>query len=380
MRFVELFAGIGLFRFGLESIGPQWQCVLANDNSASKARAYALNFGTAHLLHDDISYLKATHIPNGVDLITASFPCQDVSLAGNRAGLNGARTGTFHEFTRLLRELRAKHRLPASVLLENVTGLLTSHQRQDIRQVLQTLNELGYGLDLLLLDAAHWLPQSRPRIFILGRAGHEITPPIFTAQFTAHPARSAQIEKAINANPDLNWAFLNLPPLPVYRKHTLKDVICTGQGDWYAGAELARELSYIRHASRERLEAAQRATRQDKETRYLAGYRRMRDGLVCLELRGDDLAGCLRTPTGGSSRQLLVQVTAEGVGVRPMLPREYARLMGVPDSFQMPQNTREALHGFGDAVAVPVIQWLGQVLETQGAPAHAPALPLVPVA
>lgn len=373
MRFIELFAGIGLFRYGLESLGKEWCCVFANDISEMKARAYALNFGTADLWQGDIHNLSARQLPNA-ELLTASFPCQDLSLAGNRGGLSAERSGTFHEVTRLLRELDAQNRAPQTVLLENVTGLLTSHHGQDIRVVLDSLSSLGYGLDLLLLDAAHWLPQSRPRLFIVGQMAACSSPTTLP-----HAARPAQIQRFIRANADLKWAFLDLPELPIKSSKTLAEFVHSEGAKWFEGAELERELGYIRDSSRQRLEAAQGAAMRDGMTHYLPGYRRMRKGEVCLELRDDGLAGCLRTPSGGSSRQLLVEVRPQQICIRLMTPREYARLMGVADTFRLPENTREALFGCGDAVAVPVIQWLGRALKAQQqVPRHAPVLLLEP--
>lgn len=379
MQFVELFAGIGLFRLGLEALGPHWQCLMANDFADFKARAYALNFGQHDLIHADIATLSAQYIPHATELITASFPCQDVSLAGNRAGLAGERSGNFYQLARLLWELKADQRQPDTIVLENVVGLLTSHKGADLRGILHTLNELGYGLDLLLLDAAQWVPQSRPRVFIIGRLYHG--EPLQLLQHATHAARPKQILQSIRANHALNWAFLDLPALPDATQITLKNLVDEHANDWFDITTLERELRYIRGGSLERLQTAQQATTQDGQTRYLAGYRRIRNNLVCLELRDDGLAGCLRTPTGGSSRQLLVQVSLGGTRIRFMTPREYARLMGVPDTFQMPSNTREALHGFGDAVAVPVVTWLGAALEANAAaPVHEIAPLFVPVA
>lgn len=373
MRFIELFAGIGLFRYGLESLGKEWCCVFANDISEMKARAYALNFGTADLWQGDIHNLSASQLPNA-ELLTASFPCQDLSLAGNRGGLSAERSGTVHEVIRLLRELKAQNRAPQAVILENVTGLLTSHNGHDIRVVLDMLSGLGYGLDLLLLDAAYWLPQSRPRLFIVGRLGADSSPAT-----PPHAARPVQIQWVIQANADLKWALLDLPELPAKSSQTLADFVHSEGAKWFEDAELERELGYIRNSSRQRLEVAQDAAGRDGMTRYLPGYRRMRKGEVCLELRDDGLAGCLRTPSGGSSRQLLVEVRPQQTCIRLMTPREYARLMGVPDTFQLPENTREALFGCGDAVVVPVIQWLGRALKAQQqVPRHAPAPLLEP--
>ena len=92
----------------------------------------------------------------------------------------------------------------------------------------------------------------------------------------------------------------------------------------------------------------------------------MRSGLVCLETRDDGIAGCLRTPGGGSSRQVLIEVRPRAnVRMRYLIAREYGRLQGAPDSFWIPDNQRLGMHAFGDAVAVPVITWLGRVIQDQ---------------
>ena len=379
MRFVELFAGIGLFRLGLEQLGPHWSCVLANDFSKMKAHTYRSNFGGADFLESDIAQIGAQQMPCEIDLITASFPCQDMSLAGDRAGFAGNRSSTFHQFTRVVSELIDEGRAPQTVLLENVPGLLTSHRGADVRTLLLTLNELGYGVDLLMLDASTWLPQSRPRVFVVGRRGEGKALELLE-HLPQHRARSRQVERVIKSNADLNWSFLNLPLLPQVRQYSLDDLIEVETEGWFEQPELARELSYVRNRSLTRLNTARAATTHDVQVRYLAGYRRMRDNRVCLELRDDGLAGCLRTPTGGSSRQLLVEVGPNHTRVRYMTPREYARLMGVPETFVFPTNTRDALYGFGDAVAVPVITWLGAALEAQAAPVREAAPALAPVA
>lgn len=381
-RFAELFAGIGLVRKGLEQCG--WQCVFANEINKVKGELYARNFGDEHLLLDDVANVHAGDIPD-VMLITASFPCQDLSLAGNREGLAGERSGTFFEFTRILAELVVEGRAPQVVLLENVVGLLTSHDGNDIRKVLLSLNQLGYSCDLLVIDAVHFVPQSRPRIFVVGQHhspqsgrpahgggstseqgktrgmlfGHSNT------YFSHHPCRPAMVHKVIATNTDISWSFLDLPPLPASRRVVLSDLIETNNcHKWFDKIELARELSYIRHSSKNRLERAKELARLTRRTIYLTAYRRMRKGLVCLETRDDGVAGCLRTPVGGSSRQVLIAVSADSVQMRYMTAREYGRLQGVGDSFWIPENQNVGLRAFGDAVAVPVVDWIGRVLKT----------------
>lgn len=365
LRFAELFAGIGLVRKGLEQSG--WECVFANDIDEVKGEIYAKNFGNDHLRIDDVAKLHSCDIPN-VTLITASFPCQDLSLAGNRKGLTGKRSSTFFEFRRILTELASVGRLPQVVAIENVIGLLTSSGGNDIREVLLSLNQLGYSCDVLVIDAINFLPQSRPRVFIVGiktNVSEKVTETLAgsSSVYLQHPCRPTTVQKVIFANPELSWNFLELPPLPK-RATILPSLLdISDHQEWFGASELARELSYIRHKSKERLETAKQLAHSTGRTVYLTAYRRMRKGLVCLETRDDGIAGCLRTTSGGSSRQVLIAVLADRVQMRYMTAREYGRLQGVEDSFWIPDNHNVGRYAFGDAVAVPVVVWLGWAIK-----------------
>ena len=367
LLFAEFFAGIGLMRKGLEQSG--WKCMFANDIDKIKGGIYNKNFGSDCLQIDDIANLHAEHIPE-ITLVTASFPCQDLSLAGHRRGLAGVRSSIFFEFIRILGELKIEGRLPSVVLIENVTGLLTSSDGNDIKEVLLSLNQLGYSCDLLVIDAVHFLPQSRPRLFIVGLKASELRETIRTLSNTddvyrfPHPCRPTSVQKVIVANSNLYWNFLELSPLPVTREAILADLVETSDNqEWFDESELVRELSYIRHRSLERLEKAKHLAYSTGQTLYLTAYRRMRKGLVCLETRDDGIAGCLRTPSGGSSRQILITVSPDRIQMRYMTAREYGRLQGVKDSFWIPENQRIGLHAFGDAVTVPAIAWIGRQIK-----------------
>jgi len=370
MDFVELFAGIGLFRRGLEAAPGNWRCLLANDIDAHKCTIYRAQYGACDLVQEDIARINADRIPGHPDLLTGSFPCQDLSLAGNRLGLTGERSGQAQHFFRLVRELQQQDRAPHTLVLENVLGLLTSHHGADMRRLLEAMNALGYAVDLLLLDAVYWLPHSRPRVFVVGR---QVEGNPMTMLPEDHLARPPLVLRTLQMNRDLQWAFMDLPPLPVARLLTLQACIDFEAETWFPAATQVRELGYIANGphSLARLRSAQLASLTDGHTRYLTGYRRMRREVTNLELRGDGVAGCLRTVTGGSSRQILIRVTGEGVNLRFMTPREYALLMGVD-----PAQWRWAdlpvyrhLTGFGDAVAVPVVTWLAQSLLVQQAAA-----------
>jgi DNA (cytosine-5)-methyltransferase 1 len=118
-----------------------WKIAFANDICPDKCEMYAAHFEDAddHFVVEDIHKLQADEVPT-VTLATASFPCNDLSLAGGRAGLKGAQSSAFYGFVRVLREMRKRR--PRLVLLENVTGFLTSHGGNDFRDALIQLNGL----------------------------------------------------------------------------------------------------------------------------------------------------------------------------------------------------------------------------------------------
>src|SRR6185437_3004770 len=164
--FYEFFAGGGMARLGL---GDGWACCFANDFDPAKAAAYRANFADAadHFHEGDVWALDARDLPGTVDLAWASSPCQDVSLAGARAGLTGARSGAFFGFWRLVEALAAERRAPRTVVIENVVGLLSSDGGADFAALAAALAAQGYCFGALEIDAARLLPQSRPRVFVI---------------------------------------------------------------------------------------------------------------------------------------------------------------------------------------------------------------------
>jgi DNA (cytosine-5)-methyltransferase 1 len=162
--FYEFFAGGGLARLGLE---PDFACVFANDIDPAKAHAYAAAFGDAAMRVGDIWALSPADTPGQAALAWASFPCQDVSLAGARRGLAAPRSGAFWGFHRLIERLGDAGRAPDVLALENVCGLLSSHGGADFIALVHALDDLGYRVGALEIDAALFVPQSRPRLFIV---------------------------------------------------------------------------------------------------------------------------------------------------------------------------------------------------------------------
>lgn len=348
LRAAEFFAGIGLVRSGLESAGID--VVWANDIEPVKAQLYAANFPADDYVVDDIRRVRGDQLPD-IELATASFPCTDLSLAGARRGLAGAQSGMFWEFARVLEEMG--DRRPAGVLLENVPGFATSHGGRDLRAALTRLNQLGYSCDVFTVDARHFVPQSRPRLFIVG-----LGQPAGDRPARPDATRPAHLVDLATAHPDLtlhSWP-LTLPPPD---RRSLDDVVerlPASSDQWWDDGRRARFLESLSPLQSERLAQLRRGP-----TTWRTAYRRTRDGVAVWEVRPDAISGCLRTARGGSSKQALVEVGDGEVRVRWMTAREYARVQGADDSFDFDGLSRnKVMFGFGDAVCVPVVAWIAE--------------------
>lgn len=353
---LEFFAGGGLAALGLSG----FDVTFANDMDAMKARAWRANH-KGDLRECDVWDLAPTDIPGRPTLAWASSPCQDVSLAGARAGLGARRSGAFWGFWRLMQALDAEGRAPPIIVIENVVGLLTSGGGEDFASVCRALVEAGYRVGALEMDAALWLPQSRPRLFIVAMRG----PSGAAAEGPAGPFHSARIRAAqarLDEATRAAWAWWSLPT-PARRNLHLADLLDGDDTvDWF-GADQTRELlALAAPLHHQRLEAAAAAGHR----RVAAAYRRVRvergRKVQRLELRFDGVAGCLRTPAGGSSRQYVIVAEGGQVRARRLTAREAARLMGLPEGYRLPASESAGLRLMGDAVAVPVVRALSEGL------------------
>jgi DNA (cytosine-5)-methyltransferase 1 len=346
----EFFAGIGLVRMALERAG--WSVSLANDIDPAKETMYRDFFGGEHFIPGDIRNIEPEMVPN-IGLATASFPCIDLSLAGNRDGLNGAHSSAYWQFHRIIEGMQ--DRRPPFVLLENVVGLLSSKGGEDLRSIVASLGKLGYACDLLMVDAVHFVSQSRPRLFVVG-SQHRPRVSEHVLENGVHEARPRQVVQFIRKHPDLSWAHIALPPLP--KKHNrlerLLERLEEDAPEWWNKGRRAHMLQQMSPRHKRLL----RELVQSKRTRFATVYKRVRPLGCRAEVRADGVAGCLRTPRGGSSRQFVIQAGRGRWRVRNMTAREYARLQGVDDSFPINVPYNKALFGFGDAVCVPAIEWV----------------------
>lgn len=350
-RAVEFFAGVGLVRMALEEAGAE--VVFANDIAPAKARMYEFNFGNADFVLGDIRELRGPDIPDA-EIATASFPCTDLSLAGNRAGLNGRESGLVGEFLRILKEMEDNR--PAAVMLENVAGFATSNGGRDLLTTLQALNELGYYCDIAALDARHFVPQSRPRLFVIG----SIDPPSTSyAPDDWVSLRPKWITHLLAKNPQLRTFSFPLPPLPSDSEQTIDDLaerLAPADAAWWDDQRTSRFLSSLSHINEERAEALRHAPCLTRRT----AYRRTRGGRAVWEIRGDSISGCLRTTRGGSSKQALVEGGNGELRIRWMTALEYARLQGAPTFRWGAMPETQVRFALGDGVCVPAVAWLAR--------------------
>ena len=371
-RFAEFFAGIGLVHEALKESG--WMCVYANDIDPKKQAMYKGHFGPSPYFHlEDV--WQTGKIVEEIEyppfLATASFPCTDLSLAGNWQGFEGDHSSTYFGFVRVLQGLGA-HK-PKLVMLENVTGFLTSKDGADFVKAVSTLAGEGYWIDCIVLDAKFFVPQSRPRVFVVGFHDSLRSDRIIRQGKSGlfSDGWQATIDEGGALRPDsllrlmgktvlpTGWATLSLRP-PKQAKYELASVIDTDANqDWWDKA--ANDKHYAMLSDLHRTEVDRR--RKTGGVHVGTVYRRCRYDEMRAEVRFDNLAGCLRTPRGGSARQIVVVIDNGKVRFRWMSPREYARLQGVPN-FTLAENTIQSLFGFGDGVCVPVIRWMDQNILT----------------
>jgi DNA (cytosine-5)-methyltransferase 1 len=353
LTFYEFFAGGGMARLGL---GAGWSCAFANDFHAMKAAAYRANFADdGHFHEGDVWKLSPADVPGRADLAWASSPCQDLSLAGARAGLAGGRSSAFFGFWRLMQALAAEGRAPRAIAIENVVGLFTSHGGRDFEAVCASLAAAGYRFGALEVDASLYLPQSRPRCVILATTEPVPRQPVGA---TSASRLVAEARERLPAPLQARWIDWRLPA-PPRRNLDLAAILEPDDAvAWRSEAETEALVALMDDLHRRRLAQALAAG----ERRVGAAFRRMRGAAQRTEARFDGLAGCLRTPGGGSSRQFLLVAEAGQVRSRLIAPREAARLMGLPDSYRLPRSANAALHLAGDGVAVPVVRHLAEAI------------------
>ncbi|PLP85920.1 DNA cytosine methyltransferase [Pseudomonas plecoglossicida] len=347
-------------------LGNDWRCVFSNDNDVVKISSYMENWSSEHFLPGDIRLVTADQIPDNLTLAWASSPCQNFSSAGLGDGLSGASSSVFTKWWELIASKTATGREPKIVVLENVVGLLQSRGGLDFKLISQSFVECGYRFGVTMIDAINFLPQSRPRIFFVAVKIDVELPSSLRSDSPISLWHPTQVVKAVEYLPEelrcrhIWWRL----PEAVFRTSSLADLMLHDDSSlsWHTDAQTLKLLGSMTPTNLEKI-------RKAKESGSLVIgtlYRRMRliDGInkSRAEVRFDGVAGCLRASDGGSSRQMLIYVEGESVRTRHMSPRESARLMGLAETYKLPNLKTHAVKLVGDGVAVPVVKFLEQHL------------------
>jgi len=341
---LDFFAGSGLVAEGLKDF---FQTVWANDISESKAKVFCANHCEEIFHLGSIEKVKGEEVPSAI-LSWGSFPCQDLSLAGNMGGISSPRSGLVWQWLRVMDELPEK---PPLAVAENVVGLISAEKGEHYRRLHNALIERGYKVGAVILDAAHWVPQSRKRVFVIA-----VDKRLSTEQFETYHPTWCHPDAIVRAAAGLaDWVWWNIPR-PKSKRVRLEEII-----DFSAPCDnpekQARLLSLVPDKHRKLIQLA-----AENGKKVFPGYKRTRHGNQVLELRFDGVAGCLRTPEGGSSRQFLVIKENGSFKTRLITIKEAAALMGVRESYKLPGTYNDGYKAMGDAVAVPVSHYLAEHL------------------
>ena len=348
------------------ALGSSWDCVLANDISDKKCAAYVDNWGAENLICGDIAALDPTALKQPIDMYWGSSPCQDFSLAGHGLGLEGARSGVFHEWIGKISAAVKAGFAPRVIAFENVVGLLSRREGRDLQAVIAAFAKLGYRSGAIEIDARNFVPQSRPRLFVIAvRKDLHIDPALGSLKKTgATPSdRLTKFAAALPPKLAANWIWWAFDQTQFSRTRDLAAIVETDCKDWHTPGETARLLALMSPRQIAKVRALQKAGEEVIGTIYKRGRPDASGRTVQrAEARFDGIAGCLRTPGGGSSRQTLIVIEKSRIRTRLITAREAARLMGLPESYKLPKRYNEAYHLLGDGVVVPVVEALNTEL------------------
>lgn len=329
-RFIDLFAGIGGIRLAFQEIGGE--CVFTSEWDSYAQKTYAANFPGAHQLAGDITKISEQDIPDH-DVLLGGFPCQPFSIAGvSKKNALGRAHGFACEtqgtlFFDVARIIAAKR--PRAFMLENVKNLRSHDRGNTFNVILRTLrDELGYDVHWQVIDGAHFVPQHRERIIIVG--------------FREPVA--------------FDWNALQLGMKGSVR---LKNILHRTDGSepvlpW-------DEDRYFDHGKRK---VSSKYTLTDHLWTYLQNYaekhRAKGNGFGFGLVGPRDVARTLSARYYKDGSEILIR--QRGKNPRRLTPRECARLMGFPDTFRIPVSDTRAYKQFGNSVVVPVVQEVARIM------------------
>jgi DNA (cytosine-5)-methyltransferase 1 len=259
-----------------------------------------------------------------------------------------------------MRKLKNEGRQPPIIALENVPGLLTSRNGEDLKKIINALTSEGYRIGGIVIDAALFVAQSRPRLFLVAVAKGVVLPKGLMGRVPNpnwHPTALQDVVETLEPEIRKNWIWWKLPEPKEEAPH-LVDILEHNPKDvtWHTAEQTKQLLQMMSPGNLAKVNDA----KSTGEIKVGTVYRRTREGVQRAEVRFDGVSGCLRTPSGGSSRQIVMIVEGGQVHTRLISARETARLMGLPEWYVLPQRYNDAYYLTGDGVVVPVVSWIEQ--------------------
>ena len=371
LKYYEFFAGAGMARAGLGDAA--WQCLFANDSDELKRSSYSKNWAGENFDPRDVAEVRANDLDGLVDLAWASFPCQDLSQAGSKAGIGKAegnsvtRSGAVWPFLRIIHALAVERRHPVLLALENVMGLLSTNNGEDFRALCGALTDIGYRFGAVVVDASHFVPQSRPRVFILAVRREVPIPARLQAalpQFPWHSQTLLRARSLLSPADAAGWIWWS-PGAPPQEKYlSLQDVVdLSDKGNWDTDEVTHRLIAMMSDSNLKRLAAA----KTDVGPMIGSLYLRMRPNGNDRNIQRAEIAfastlGCLRTPKGGASRPRIIVVEGENVRTRLLSVAEATLLMGLDKNFILPKTYNQCFRLIGDGVVPAVVRFLADRL------------------
>lgn len=356
-------------------LGDRWQCLFANDCDVLKQTSYMDNWPGAVFDDRDVALVEADDLEGMADLAWASFPCQDLSQAGARMGIGESggeditRSGAVWPFLNVIRGLALEGRHPVVLALENVVGLLNANGGADFRALCAALVDVGYRFGAVVADASYFVPQSRPRVFIIAVRREVPLPPALHGELPKDPWHTQILLRARASLPpaeSADWVWWSPGDPPANKEIELADIINVGDdAEWNTAKETKRLIRMMTKPQLERLANAKAAGTTKIGSLYLRmrPKRKGKSGNVQrAEMAFGSTLGCLRTPKGGASRPRVVVVDGDRVRTRLVTAREAASLMGLDKDFKLPETYEDCFRLIGDGVVPAVVRFLADKL------------------
>ncbi|MCE7919123.1 MAG: DNA cytosine methyltransferase [Chloroflexi bacterium CFX1] len=375
MKSVSLFSGIGGFDLGFQRAGIECVAVCEIDKNAQSV--LTRRFPNAQLFDDVRKIGKETHERKSIDLVCGGFPCQDVSIAGKRAGLAGERSGLWFEFARIIDELE-----PQWVVIENVPGLLSSNGGKDFAVIIRWLAQRGYGVAWRVLDAQYFgVPQRRRRVFIVGSFGNgRAAEVLFESEGSeGNNTKGGEAGKEVAYSLRANASHSGDKDDGGINTTLIANTVQAQEAKKSNSPENNYVLAFGWNKSSSQTMSVTEKTgslQASPTSNPAIWHNHQQDGSIRMQEDGTAPTVSRQWGTGGNNVPF--------VGVRRLMPIECERLQGFPDGWTDGQSDSTRYRQLGNAVAVPVIEWIGKRImaatcPTQPAPDAWESAPLKPL-